>query len=168
VLKVKKMNSMDKDEAELVRRLRSIEPQRAFDADAFSERVVVARSRRRNRQYVSAFSLIAATLVVGLLWQNSRHTVPVRIASESTQGGDASPEAQRDKDIRPDLAELKERGEHLDSLLKRIETAKMTMAALRTERHHYLLAVHRAELCKRIVVPDLSPFYRERVIPPIN
>lgn len=168
------MNKMEKDEAELVQRLRSIEPQLPFDADAFAERVVAERSRRRNRRLVSACSVMAATLLVGLLWQASRDTAPQRVASESIAEGDTlsteyvSLTEHTDKNIHSVLAELNQQREQLESLLNRIESAKATMAAIRKERHHHMLAVYRAELSESILVPDLGQFYIGMVNKPTN
>jgi hypothetical protein len=164
---------MEKDEAELVQQLRALDRQVPFDADVFAARVAAKRSRRRNRPFVSGGCIIAAMLLVGLVWQVFHDTEPRVVVNEEIQGGgtsstdDVSPKEQTDEITRSMLANFDQQ-QQMDSLLGRIENAKATMAASRTERHHQLLAVYRAELSGDIEVPDLSQLYVGKVGNPAN
>ncbi len=156
---------MKNDEVELADRLRAIDRQLPFDADAFAARVIAEGARRHRRRYASGICVIAALFASGLAWQVHRNTEPQAVVRDDAPDSGmlardrASTNERTDEVTHSTSVDLNWQQQQLDVLLSRIEKTRATMAAAQTERHRQMLAVHRAKASVDIEVPDIHALY---------
>lgn len=164
---------MKRDDDELVRRLTSVDCPATFDAREFSDRVISARRRRQRLRFVAVSSLAVFLILVGVVRQLRTSTEPVEITAEQNLGDGRgflgavdeieipSPGMPSSRTLDAQLAEFDKRleqAEELSALLERIERARVTLSEMQGEHDGQTLAMFRADLSDRIVVPDLRRF----------